>query len=333
MPDPIRLALIGAGLFAREAHLPALQALGQAFEIVAVYSRTRDSAERLASLLPQRPDIYTELSDLLACQDIEAVDVVLPVLAMPDAVEQALASGKHIMSEKPLAPTVAIGQRLLARQQPGQVWLVAENWRYEPAFLQAAEIIQSGELGKLLVAHWALHVAMTPENKYYHTPWRREGSFPGGFLMDGGVHHIAALRLVLGEIVEVSAFAVQLRDDLPPTDTLSAGLRFESGIVGSYTVTYAAGSKLDQTLHVVGDRGTLRVNRTILEVLSTSMARSASFQAKSVDAELAAFAAAIREGQTSRNTPQQALQDVAVIEALLKSAAEGKHFVPQRVVP
>ena len=81
---------------------------------------------------------------------------------------------------------------------------------------------------------------LKPGNKYYHTDWRRSGTFPGGFLLDGGVHHVAALRQVVGEIVSVSAEVRQVRADLPPADTLSAALEFESGVIGSYSVTYAA---------------------------------------------------------------------------------------------
>ena len=76
MAEPIRLALVGAGIFARDAHVPAIKALGDRFEIAAVYSRTRATAEALLPLLPGSADIYTDLDALLARPDIEAVDVI-----------------------------------------------------------------------------------------------------------------------------------------------------------------------------------------------------------------------------------------------------------------
>ena len=174
---PIRIALIGAGLFARDAHIPAMQALGDTFEIVAVHSRTRAKAEALAALVSAEVvEVADDLDTLLARDDIEAVDLVLPIPTLPGVIKQALGAGKHVISEKPAAPDVAAGRDLLAyyAQYPDQVWMVAENWRYESAFLRAAEIVQSGEIGQPVTCHWAMHVGMNPNNPYYHTAWRRE---------------------------------------------------------------------------------------------------------------------------------------------------------------
>jgi predicted dehydrogenase len=327
MSSPIRLAIIGAGLFAQEAHLPALLALGDTFEIVAVHSRTRAKAAALAAQVSPPAAAYDDLDALLAQNDIEAVDLVLPIQIMPGVLKQALAAGKHVISEKPAAPDVATGRDLLAfyAKYPDQVWMVAENWRYEAAPLRAAEIVQSGEIGQPLVCHWALHNDMSPSNRYYHTPWRRESAFPGGYLLDGGVHHIAGLRLILGEIAEVSAVVKQIRPDLPPADTLSAALVFDSGVTGVYGVTYAHESPWPPMLHIVGDAGTLRVQPGEIEITTaSSVCRTERSDRTGVEHELAAFAAAIREGTPHRNSPEQGIQDVAVIEAILRSSETGR---------
>jgi predicted dehydrogenase len=209
---PVRLALIGAGVFARDAHLPSLLRRPDHFEIAAVYSRSTESAQALAQAIPYPVAQYTDLDALLARPDIEAVDIVLPIAAMPAIVAQALAAGKHVLSEKPIAPTVAAGRALLAqsahRSQPQgllPVWMVGENWRYEEAFRRAAQLVHEGTIGSVVTCSWAVHSPMTPSSKYYHTAWRRDSSIPGGLLLDGGVHHAAILRLILGEIVEVRA--------------------------------------------------------------------------------------------------------------------------------
>src|SRR5690606_19263869 len=121
----------------------------------------------------------------------------LPINAMPDAVEKALRAGKHVVSEKPMAPTVARGQALLACERSDRVWMVAENYRYIKAYAAAAEILASGRLGRPLLCHWAAPSVLAPDNKYYQTDWRRSGDLPGGFLLDGGVHYAAALRMIL----------------------------------------------------------------------------------------------------------------------------------------
>lgn len=235
MTGRIRLALIGAGIFARDVHVPALHGLDDTFEVVAVYSRSQANAVTLASQLPGQIEATSDLPALLARDDIEAVDIILPIEVMPSVVERALRSGKHVISEKPIASTVVTGRRLLDlyRQNSGQIWAVGENWRYEEAFERAAAIIHGGEIGRPLLCHWVVYNPIHPDNKYYATPWRRSGDFPGGFLLDVGVHHIAVLRWLLGEISQVSAVTRQIRADLPPADVLSATLQFESGLTAS----------------------------------------------------------------------------------------------------
>lgn len=332
----IRLGIIGAGLFARDVHLPVLQELSDRFAIVAVCSRTPESTGKMAALLDQPVDQLHDVDALLARDDIDAVDLALPIGVLPEVVKKALAAGKHVISEKPVAPTVAVGRDLLATYAayPEQVWMVAENYRYEEAFVRAAEIVASGALGRVLLADWAIYVNMTPDNRYYHTAWRRDGSFPGGFLMDGGVHHMAGLRMVLGEAVSVMATTAQGRADLPPADTVVASLAFESGAVAAYSVTYAGGAPWYGPLQVVGENGALRVLRDgSLDVTTGGETRTESVEPfGGVRGEFEAFADAIQRGATHRNPPDQAVQDVALVEAMLTSAASGQRVTPERVV-
>jgi len=335
MSNPIRLAVIGTGIFARDAHLPTLQALDDAFEIAALCSRHRESAEALAHQLGAPVDITTDLDALLARDDIEAVDVVVPIHTLPSVVEQALAAGKHVISEKPVAPDVATVRALLAHYagRADRVWMVGENYRYEPTYVRAAEIVASGAVGRPGVAVWSLQIDMTPANKYYHTAWRRSNTFPGGFLLDGGVHHAAALRLIVGEVASVSAIASVIRGDLPPWDTLQAALAFEGGVSGVYSLTYAYAAPWAPTLDIVGDGGALRVSLGALELTSGGATERIELPApRGVVEELRAFAAAIRDGAPHRNPPAQAVQDVAVIEALLRSAETGARTEVARVV-
>lgn len=330
--EPIRLAFIGAGIFARDGHLPAIQSLAPTYQIVAVYSRSQAAASEFANLLPGAVDTYTDLTALLARPDIEAVDILLPIDVMPAVVEQALRAGKHVVSEKPIAPDVTTGKPLLGVKSTSQVWMVAENYRYEAAFIQAGEVVKRGELGKLLLCHWAAHVGITPGNKYYPSLWRRSNRFPGGYLLDGGVHYVSALRMVLGEIDRVTAMTTQVRDDLPPADTLSATLHFDSGLIGTLAVTHAGTAPWPPELRIVGERGAFSVYREELEVTCGGETRRQSFARGGIQGELAAFAAAIRQGTPHRNTPEEALQDVAVVEAILKAAETGQAVSPFRVI-
>ncbi len=330
---PIRLALLGAGIFARDAHLPALQGLEDVFEVTAIWSRSEGSARALAERVNHPVTLYTDMEALLASPDIEAVDVILPIGVQPVVIAAALAAGKHVLSEKPMAPDVATGRQLLEvyARYPGLIWDVAENWRYSPAIMRSAELIASQEIGRAYLLNWALHIPVTTENKYYHTSWRRDGSFPGGFLLDAGVHHMAALRMLLGEVTEVSAMISSVREDLPPADTLTATLRFASGALANYTVTYAARTAWPDPITVVGDAGALQI--TVAEKVEFFHGDTVRVLEPagpdSISAEMGAFAAAIRGRGVRRNTPQEALRDVALMEALLQSAERGTKVTPE----
>ncbi len=320
--QPIRIAVVGAGIFTREAHVPALKALGDTFEIVAVCSRTRASAELVARQAGDNVEVETDLDVLLARKDIDAVDIVLPIDTMPPVILQALQSGKHVISEKPIAPDVAEGMELI-QAQTGGVWMVAENMRYLPAVEYAAAMVARGEIGGIVLASWTIGNVMRPSNRYYNTAWRRGGEFPGGFLLDGGVHQAAAMRMVVGEIASVRSEVRQARTDLPPADTLAASIAFASGAYGTFALTFAAAEPFDSGLIAVGDRGTLRMGYNTVDITRDGKTETQTFNDNSVEREFAAFAAAIR-GEPHRNTPAQALQDLAVIEAILGSAQRGE---------
>ncbi|MEZ4664950.1 MAG: Gfo/Idh/MocA family oxidoreductase [Caldilineaceae bacterium] len=339
--QPVRLALIGAGVFARDAHLPSLANLTDQFELTAIYSRTNATAaagaEKWRELTGRSAEISTDLPALLARPDIEAVAAVLPIEQLPAAVEQALAAGKHVLSEKPIAPTLEAGQALLntyrAHQTSGAnlCWMVGENWRYEEAFRLAAQTIQSGELGQPLTAHAAFFSPITPQSKYWDTAWRKNWQVPGGWLVDGGVHHIAALRMIVGEITAVQAQTSLSQPELAPLDTISASLGFENGAKGTYLASYAAAAPWPPHIHVVCERGALRVLRGLVEIThggQTNATECPKFDG--VERELAAFAQVIRRGGDHLNPPEEALRDLAVLHAILESGQAGATVSPRR---
>ena len=313
MGRPVRIALIGAGAFVRKAHAPSLLELGDAAQIVAVYSRTQASAETVADSIPYDVDIYTDIAALLANESVEAVDVVLPIPMLPEVVSQALA--------------VAEAQDLIASSRPygDRVWMVGENWRYEEAFQVAAQAIRAGRIGQPVFCDVSLQLPVKADSPYVQSTWRQSGEVVGGYLLDGGVHHVAGLRVLLGEIESVCALTAAHRADLPPADTMSVALRFASGVVGTYLITYAVGSTLGlDEVHIGGSEGSLRVSRGELVLERGEESERQQFNIFiSVREELAAFVAAVRNGAQHRNSPEEALQDLAVVEAMLESAQTG----------
>ena len=336
---PIKLGIIGAGIFAREAHLPALLALGETFHITAIASRTMQSAQMMAGLAPYPVDAYDNVAAMLARPEIEAVDIVVPILTLPQAIELALAAGKHVISEKPVAPDVVTGRGLLAThaRHPQQLWMIAENVRYEATNVQAMQLIQGGEIGRPQVCSIVTHALLAPGTKYFGTLWRRDGSINGGELLDGGIHSIALMRFLLGDVIEASAVVAQLRPDLLPYDTLSASLRFANGAIGSHLMTFGAASPWPRTIQMIGDQGALRIYGQELELRHGEETRRFAFPfepgvRQDVRSELAAFAAALRQGEPQRNPPIEALRDLALYEAMLRSAETGQRQTPEIIM-
>jgi predicted dehydrogenase len=324
---PVRLALVGAGIFMQDAHVPSLLRQRERFEIVAVYSRSEASAAKLAQQLPHPVRIFTDYGALLADPTIEAVDIVLPIPVIGNYIAEALTAGKAVISEKPIAVDSTTARKLLDihRIHPGQPWMVGENWRYETAFVEAAAIVRSGQIGAPVTVHWAIYTPVLPGSKYYGSVWRESGELPGGYLLDGGVHHVAALRLLVSEIQTVSATVKQVEPRLHPADTLAAQLQFANGAVGTYLVSYGVGAPWPPYLFVVGERGALRVQRGEVEVTMDGQTQRHTFpKFDGVENELIAFAQSVRSGVPHANSPEEALRDLTVVEALLQAAEQGR---------
>lgn len=171
------------------AHLPAIKALGDSIQVKAVYSRSEKSASAFAvdvkSLLglSELPGVYHDgnptanLPTLLAKSDISAVIVVLPITTQPTIVLEALAAGKHVLSEKPVAADVARGQALIQEYETkykpkGLIWRVAENYEYETAYGAAGKAVKDGKIGKVVFYNARVVNHIDKNSKWYNTPWR-----------------------------------------------------------------------------------------------------------------------------------------------------------------
>lgn len=184
------------------AHIPALATLGEgAAELKAVYSRSEKSAKEVAQEAQELlktttpPAVYHDgdqnvnLDALLARSDITAVIVVLPITLQPSIILKALAAGKHVLSEKPVAPDVAGGLKLIAEynsvyKPKGLVWRVAENYEVEPAHLAAGKVLKTGKIGKINSYNVRVVNYVGKDSKWYNTPWR---TIPDVSALDVGV--------------------------------------------------------------------------------------------------------------------------------------------------
>ena len=122
-------------------------------------------------------DQNSNLDVLLARSDITAVIVVLPISLQPDIVLKALTAGKHVLSEKPVAPDVQQGIDLLKTydskyKTQGLIWRVAEDQEAEPVNQAAKAFIKEGKIGKVQFFKASVVNYIDQDSKWYKTPWR-----------------------------------------------------------------------------------------------------------------------------------------------------------------
>ncbi|RDB17252.1 putative oxidoreductase C26H5.09c [Hypsizygus marmoreus] len=292
------IAILGAGIFAKEGHLPALADLGEAApNLKAVYSRSEKNAHEFAdaaaaALNGTTPAIYhdgdkaNDLDALLARSDIAAVIVALPITLQPSFVLKALAAGKHVLSEKPVAPDVAQGLELIKTynsqyKSKGLVWRIAENFEAEPGFRAAAAAIAEGKIGRVIFFRTVVYNYIDEDSKWYKTPWRTVPDVRQSFSsipicientfqttqLDGEFpqHTIAALRVMLPhQLTHLSGFASLNKDFLGPHDTINVVARAGSHFHGTAEITFASPTKsrpVADGFVITGTDGWLSVNQ------------------------------------------------------------------------
>ncbi|CEJ58231.1 Putative Oxidoreductase family, NAD-binding Rossmann fold protein [Penicillium brasilianum] len=326
---PIGVAIIGSGNFAKEQHLPAVKATAD-LQLKAIYSRSLKSAQTLASGTPD-VDLYSDDSgtgksydDLLARSDIGAVIIGLPILAQPEFIKRALTAGKHVLSEKPIAKDVATARELLQWYQKSidpnkTIWAVGENFRYMTKFLFAAEKVR--ELGRVRQFRVNVQSRVKEDNKYYLTSWRKTPEYQGGFLLDGGVHMLAGLRLILGStehLAVVSAQTQQLQDYLPPVDTVDAVVQTKSGATGVVSLSWGSDFN-DNSFEFACEKGVVTLQFDNVTV--NGVRHHIEFDGKGVVPEVAEFASTVLNGRSvaERQSPEQALADLEALEQMLES--------------
>ena len=278
----IGMGIVGAG-FVGPHHIDAVRRLGFV-DVVAIAGSSDASAKAKADALGV-PKAYGSYQALLADPAIEVVHNATPNYLHYPVNAAAIASGKHIVSDKPLAMTAAEAKKLVEQAtKAGIVHAVTFNYRGNPLVQQARHAIARGDIGKphFLVGHY-LQDWLLKDTDY---SWRLEPDKGGASsaLGDIGSHwcdlaqHISGLRIteVLGDITTVipkrkkpkgsrEAFAAagandQLESvDIKVEDLASVMLRFDNGARGSFSVgQVCAGHKNDLILEICGAKASLR---------------------------------------------------------------------------
>jgi predicted dehydrogenase len=239
----------------------------------------------------------------------------------------ALAAGKHVLCEKPFtsnaeeAETVATAATLAAGQS-GLVVLEAFHYRHHPLAHRMGEIVDSGELGR--IRHIETWLCAPIANK---SDIRYQIGLAGGAMMDMGSYVVNMARMLGGEEPTVVSATAKLLN--PEIDrAMSAELQFPSGHTASVHCSMWSSSILHLAARVTGDDGELRVFNPIApQYFSWLTVRSGGGRRTEIPSrrptyayQLDAFCDAVLRGQPAPTTPEDAVANMSVIDAVYRAA-------------
>jgi predicted dehydrogenase len=265
----MRVAIVGAGMIGR-AHAHAFRTIRESFLPapadlqLAVVADANDALAREAQVRFGFERIARSWEAVAEASDVDVVSVVLPNHQHRAAVEALVASGKHVLCEKPLAPTAEDALSMLqAARRAGVVHAVGFNLRRAPAIAAIQLAVARGEFGELrhFSARYFSDYALSPDVPF---SWRYERARAGGgALHDVGSHVIDIAHFLVGEIEAIqgateatfiSRRPVAVGDtvghsraattgafhDVDTDDTCAFTVRFRGGAMGTFQVSRIA---------------------------------------------------------------------------------------------
>lgn len=273
--------------------------------------------------IPLVPDYAEVLRD----PGIEAVVLATPHSLHHRHIIEAARAGKHIYVEKPIALTRDTAQQAVdACRDAGITLALGFNRRFAPAYVEMARRIRAGEIGDVLHIE-GQHSGPTG---YRLKPgnWRAtRAEAPGGGMTARGIHALDGMIQIAGLVTSVYALSERrkLAAELELDDTTSMLLRFDSGATGYLGTVFVTADFY--RVHVFGSKGWLEMRGDSELIASTLEGPAQRLTLPSLDKEkavLEAFADAVAAGTRFLVPPEQAVNGIAVLEAISASAASGK---------
>jgi D-xylose 1-dehydrogenase (NADP+, D-xylono-1,5-lactone-forming) len=297
-------------------------------EVVAVGSRSGERAREFAAA-HGIPRAHASYEELLADPAVEAVYVPLPNGLHVEWTLAALEAGKHVLCEKPLSPRAGEVERCFdAAEGAGLVLSEGFMWRHHPQAERLASLVHEGSIGELRLVRAAFSFAL---QRFPDVRWDPE--LDGGALLDVGCYCVSGARFLTGEEPERVSGEAVLADS--GVDARFAGtLRFSGDVLATFDCGFdlpprdeleAIGSEgslfLDDPWHSIEPRIELRGADGSVELVEVERANPYRL-------ELEDMSAAIRGEREPRLGRADALGQARALEALLRSAAEGRPVAP-----
>jgi glucose-fructose oxidoreductase len=334
--EPIRYAVVGLGHIAQNAVLPAFEHADENARLTALVSGDPKKLERLGELygVDYRCS-YAEYDECLRSSEVDAVYIALPNHLHCEYSVRAAEAGCHVLCEKPMAVTEDECRRMIDAAAANDVRLmIAYRLHFETTNLKAAHLVQSGKIGEPRYFTSSFSMQVRAGNI------RTRKACGGGTLYDIGIYCINAARYVFrDEPYEATAFSVASDDPrFSEVDEATTGvLRFPRDRLATFTASFGASDV--SSYRVVGTKGDLRVEPAYgyvdkLEHHLTIDGKTEGERFSRRDqfaAEIVYFSNCIRKGTEPEPCGWEGLADVRIIEALYRSADEGRPIAVDRL--
>jgi predicted dehydrogenase len=271
--------------------------------------------------------VVSSYGRVLKDPEIGAVILATPHSLHVKQIAQAAKAGKHVFVEKPITLTrKTAGKAIEACRAAGITLGIGLNRRHAPSFVEMMYRIRSGKIGDVLHVE-ATHSGPTGYN-LDSSSWRStRAEAPAGGMTARGIHTLDAMIQIAGLATSVYAFSDKrkLPADVDMDDTTSMLLKFASGATGSLSTVFVTADLY--RVHVFGSKGWIELRGDTDLIMRGLQGTPEKITLPAVDkekAELEAFADAIEEKKPFVVPAEEAVNGVAVLEAIVASAAKGK---------
>lgn len=254
----LRIAILGAGAIA-DSHLQAYAKFPDRARVAALADLFPDKAREKAAKHALGVPVFRDVTELLGGCEFEAASVCLPPFEHAPATVSLLRAGKHVLTEKPMAPSLEECDRMLAAaREAGTVLSVVAQNRFKTPMMKLRRVLESGLAGR--IRHAQVDSFWWRGSNYYDLWWRgtwaREG---GGCTMNHAVHHIDLFQWFMGMPAEVRSIAANLAHENSEVEDFSTSvLRYADGRIGQITASLVHHGE-EQRLVFQGERAVVAV--------------------------------------------------------------------------
>jgi predicted dehydrogenase len=328
--QPLRFGILGAAAIAPPALIAPCRTNPDA-AVVAVAARDRHRAEAFATK-HDIPTVHDTYDAVLEDPTVDAVYIPLPNGLHGAWTVRALDAGKHVLCEKPFAANATEAAEVAAKAAgTDRVVMEAFHWRYHPMAERLLDIVGSGEIGQVRRVEASLCFPLLKRNDI-----RYRLDLAGGATMDAGCYPINMVRAVTG--LEPAVERAEVRRTPGGVDRFArAELRFPDGSTGQVTTSLLSSHLLALHLRVQGSTGEVRAFNPVQPKLAGMLTvrtpagrrRERGWSQSTYAEQLKAFVAAVRHGAPFPSTAQDAVANMAVIDALYRAVGDE----PRRPTP